>query len=72
MLSEWLVDVPADFDTTYLTVPCPVGKRSLVVSARVSVKICSVYCYDVRIGIVVHRSRMYLDRNCLVIDDWEF
>ncbi|XP_066990718.1 snurportin-1 isoform X1 [Macrobrachium rosenbergii] len=33
MLSEWLVDVPNNF-ATYLTVPCPVGKRSLVVSAR--------------------------------------
>ncbi|XP_068229531.1 snurportin-1-like [Palaemon carinicauda] len=34
MLSEWLVDVPTDFASTYLTVPCPVGKRSLVVSGR--------------------------------------
>ncbi|KAK8742304.1 hypothetical protein OTU49_001789 [Cherax quadricarinatus] len=34
MLSEWLVDVPDDFATTYFALPCPVGKRSLIVSAR--------------------------------------
>lgn len=34
MLSEWLVDVPEDFASTYLAVPCPVGKRCLVLSAR--------------------------------------
>ncbi|KAG7163834.1 Snurportin-1-like [Homarus americanus] len=34
MLSEWLVDVPEDFASSYFALPCPVGKRSLVVSAR--------------------------------------
>ncbi|XP_042870701.1 snurportin-1-like isoform X2 [Penaeus japonicus] len=34
MLSEWLVDVPEDFATSYLSVLCPVGKRTLIVSAR--------------------------------------
>nr|XP_045606646.1 snurportin-1-like [Procambarus clarkii]XP_045606655.1 snurportin-1-like [Procambarus clarkii] len=34
MLSEWLVDVPEDFATSFLAVPCPVGKRTLVVSAK--------------------------------------
>ncbi|KAG0715356.1 Snurportin-1 [Chionoecetes opilio] len=34
MLSEWLVDVPQDFAATHLAVPCPVGKRSLVMSAK--------------------------------------
>lgn len=35
MLSEWLVDVPADFTEEWCTVPCPVGKRCLVVASRV-------------------------------------
>lgn len=34
MLSEWLVDVPADFTEEWCTVPCPVGKRCLVVASR--------------------------------------
>ncbi|XP_037788757.1 snurportin-1-like [Penaeus monodon] len=34
MLSEWLVDIPEDFAASYLSVQCPVGKRSLIVSAR--------------------------------------
>uniref|UniRef100_A0A667WVW1 Snurportin-1 n=1 Tax=Myripristis murdjan TaxID=586833 RepID=A0A667WVW1_9TELE len=34
MLSEWLVDVPADLDTDWLMVVCPVGKRSLIVASR--------------------------------------
>ncbi|MPC16774.1 Snurportin-1 [Portunus trituberculatus] len=34
MLSEWLVDVSEDFTSTYLAVPCPVGKRCLVMSSK--------------------------------------
>ena len=36
MLSEWLVDVPENFATTYFAKPCPVGKRCLVVAYNVS------------------------------------
>merc|ERR1712096_520745 len=28
MLSEWLVQVPADFNTSWVMVPAPVGKRA--------------------------------------------
>ena len=34
MLSEWLVDVPKDFEEKWFMFVCPVGKRSLVVSAK--------------------------------------
>lgn len=34
MMSQWLVDVPADFATHWLVVPCPVGKRCLVVAGQ--------------------------------------
>jgi len=36
MLSEWLVDVPLDLEQEWVVVMCPVGKRALVVAARVS------------------------------------
>lgn len=39
MLSEWLVDVPADLSSDWLMVVCPVGKRSLVVASKVWVTI---------------------------------
>lgn len=35
MLSEWLVDIPADFSTQWLLVVCPVGRRGLVVASKV-------------------------------------
>ncbi len=35
MLSEWLDEVPVDFETNWLIMPCPVGKRCLVVASRV-------------------------------------
>lgn len=35
MLSEWLVDIPAELDTDWLMVVCPVGKRSLIVASKV-------------------------------------
>lgn len=34
MQSEWLVDVPEDFADMYFAVPCPIGKRVLVVSGN--------------------------------------
>ncbi|XP_049963715.1 snurportin-1 isoform X1 [Schistocerca serialis cubense] len=34
MMSEWLLQVPADLDSKWFVVPCPVGKRTLVVSSR--------------------------------------
>ncbi|CAL4092040.1 unnamed protein product [Meganyctiphanes norvegica] len=34
MLSEWLVDIPEDFSTSYICLPCPVGKRSLIVASE--------------------------------------
>ena len=33
MLSEWLVDVPEDFEQNWLFVVCPIGKRCLVISS---------------------------------------
>ena len=35
MLSEWLVDVPADLSSDWFLVVCPVGKRSLIVASKV-------------------------------------
>ncbi|XP_039260419.2 snurportin-1-like [Styela clava] len=34
MLSEWLVDIPPDFEENWLMMLCPVGRRNLVVAAR--------------------------------------
>jgi len=30
MQSEWLVEIPADFETNWVALPVPVGRRSLV------------------------------------------
>lgn len=35
MLSEWMLEVPQDFAEKWIMVPCPVGKRSLVVAYKV-------------------------------------
>ena len=34
MLSEWMIDVPSDFEDSWLMVVCPVGKRCLVISSK--------------------------------------
>nr|CAH0110664.1 unnamed protein product [Daphnia galeata] len=41
MLSEWLVEVPEDFETSWLVMPCPIGKRCLVVASRGWTKVYS-------------------------------
>jgi len=35
MLSEWMLEVPESFAANWLMVPCPVGKRNLVITSRV-------------------------------------
>lgn len=49
MLSEWLVEVPADLEEEWQLVVCPVGKRCLVVSSR---GMTSVYTKN---GYMLHR-----------------
>ncbi|KAK3801756.1 hypothetical protein RRG08_043772 [Elysia crispata] len=34
MLSEWLVEVPSDFSSEWITVLCPVARRCLIVASR--------------------------------------
>ncbi|XP_038623053.1 snurportin-1-like [Tachyglossus aculeatus] len=47
MLSEWLIDVPADLVEKWIMVVCPVGKRVLVVASRGSTAAYtkSGYCF---------------------------
>lgn len=35
MLSEWLSDKPLNFESEWITVICPIGRRSLVIANRV-------------------------------------
>ena len=35
MLSEWLVEVPNDFEENWIMVPSPIGKRCLLVASKV-------------------------------------
>jgi len=35
MLSEWMLEIPDNFVDDWLMVPCPVGKRSLVIASNV-------------------------------------
>jgi len=35
MMSEWMLDVPQDLSENWIMVPCPVGKRTRLVSGRV-------------------------------------
>ncbi len=38
MLSEWLVDIPGELSTEWTMVPCPVGRRCLIVASNGSTK----------------------------------
>lgn len=35
MLSEWLVDIPESLSKDWICIPCPVGRRCLVVASNV-------------------------------------
>lgn len=39
MLSEWMLEVPEDFVDKWTMLPCPVGKRILLVATKVRTKI---------------------------------
>ncbi|KAK7864749.1 hypothetical protein R5R35_005830 [Gryllus longicercus] len=34
MLSEWLMEIPSDFKENWIMVPCPIGKRVLVLAGK--------------------------------------
>lgn len=36
MLSEWMLEVPQDLIDKWIMVPCPEGKRSLLIASRVN------------------------------------
>ena len=40
MLSEWMLEIPDNFVDDWVMVPCPVGKRSLVIASNVCYVIC--------------------------------
>lgn len=58
MLSEWLVDVPSDFEENWLAVVCPVGKRCLVTASRGQTKAYS------RTGAFMRRFPSHLPGGC--------
>lgn len=35
MLAEWMLEVPEDLGEAWTLVPCPVGKRCLIVASKV-------------------------------------
>lgn len=43
MLSEWMLEVPQDLIDKWIMVPCPVGKRSLLIASKVIFKFCTSY-----------------------------
>lgn len=36
MLSEWMLEVPQDLTDKWIMVPCPIGKRSLLIACGVN------------------------------------
>lgn len=58
MLSEWLVDVPSDFEENWLVVVVPIGRRSLIVSARKT-----THAYS-RAGALINRFPSLLPGGC--------
>ena len=58
MLSEWMLEVPADFEENWLAMIVPVGRRSLVVSARKT-----TYAYS-RAGAVLKNFPSLLPGGC--------
>lgn len=58
MLSEWLVDKPLDFESDWLAVMAPIGRRSLIVSAR-----GSTHAYS-RAGALINRFPSLLPGGC--------
>lgn len=37
MLSEWMIDVPEDFIDKWFMLPCPKGRRALIVACKVCI-----------------------------------
>lgn len=58
MLSEWLVDIPQDFEEKWLVVLAPIGQRSLIISAKKT-----TYAYS-REGAAINNFPSLLPGGC--------
>ena len=47
MLSEWMIEMPSDFETHWFMVPSPVGKRCLVVAKEVTIIKMEINIYSI-------------------------
>ena len=47
MLSEWMIEMPSDFETHWFMVPSPVGKRCLVVAKEVTIIKMDINIYSI-------------------------
>lgn len=53
MLSEWLVDIPDTLSTDWICLPCPLGKRALVVASNVCVSLVRYRFQETFVSVVI-------------------
>ncbi|CAG5134387.1 unnamed protein product [Candidula unifasciata] len=70
MMSEWLVEVPSNLETEWITVLCPVAKRCLVVTSRAKTKAYSKsgYCINTFPSHLPGGCRSSREKNTTILD----
>lgn len=53
MMSEWMIQVPEDYPEKWIAVPCPQGKRNLIVAYKVSI-ICYHFNYPAVVAVKIN------------------
>lgn len=44
MMSEWMFEIPQNFSEKWIIVPCPIGKRTLLVACKVCIIVSVLTC----------------------------
>ncbi|RUS89461.1 hypothetical protein EGW08_002758 [Elysia chlorotica] len=70
MLSEWLVEVPSNFSTEWITVLCPVARRCLIVASKGTTRAYtkSGYCINSFPSLLPGGSRKGHSRDSTILD----
>ncbi|KAJ8679015.1 hypothetical protein QAD02_014802 [Eretmocerus hayati] len=70
MLSEWMLEVPQDFRENWIMVPCPIGKRVLLIARKGSTKMYTrrgVHMHQFQSALPGGNSKSYKN-SCTILD----
>ena len=71
MFSEWMVDVPTDFEEMWAMVPCPVAKRTLVIASDVSQNTSCIASHDQHVCLMFQGATRSYNKAGMLMNEFQ-